>query len=50
VILDEGKFFKDAAEFASAAVAISVTLVGVQPSLPTYAEVAKFIEEGNRII
>jgi ribokinase len=45
--LSEGKSAIDAAAFASAAAAISVTRVGAQPSLPKYDEVIQFMKEGN---
>ena len=44
--LGEGKSLYTAAEFASAAAAISVTRVGAQPSLPFYEEVIRFMDEG----
>lgn len=43
VALGEGRFLPDAARFASAAAAISVTRVGAQPSLPTRTEVEAFL-------
>jgi ribokinase len=43
--LCEGKTLRSAAEFASAAAAISVTRAGAQPSLPNRGEVALFIKE-----
>ncbi len=43
VALGEGRSLVDAARFASAAAAISVTRRGAQPSLPTRAEVDQFI-------
>ena len=43
VALGEGRSLPDAARFASAAAAISVTRVGAQPSLPTRAEVEEFL-------
>ena len=43
VALGEGLSLTDAARFASAAAAISVTQVGAQPSLPTRAEVREFL-------
>jgi ribokinase len=46
--LCEGKTLLAAAEFASAAAAISVTRSGAQPSLPRRTEVAQFIRERNR--
>lgn len=46
VEISNGKTIKAAAEFASAAAAISVTRVGAQPSLPKYDEVVQFIKEG----
>jgi len=45
--LSNGKSIKDAAEFASAAAAISVTRVGAQPSLPKLDEVNQFKIERN---
>lgn len=44
--LGEGKSVYDAAVFASAAAALSVTRVGAQPSLPHRDEVQKFIKKG----
>lgn len=41
--LDEGKSIKQAAEFANAAAALSVTKLGAQPSLPTRKEVEGFL-------
>lgn len=41
------KSVKDAAAFASAAAAISVTRVGAQPSLPKIDEVNQFMIERN---
>jgi len=43
--LCEGKTLRSAAEFASAAAAISVTRAGAQPSLPRREEVVRFIRE-----
>lgn len=43
VALGEGRSLVEAARFASAAAAISVTRRGAQPSLPTRAEVDQFI-------
>ena len=48
--LGEGKSVNNAATFASAAAAISVTRVGAQPSLPYYGEVIHFMEEGIKLI
>jgi len=48
VALSEGKQLEQAAEFASAAAAISVTRLGAQPSLPTRAEVEAFINERKK--
>jgi len=48
--LVEGKSVNNAATFASAAAAISVTRVGAQPSLPYYGEVIHFMEEGVKQI
>lgn len=45
--LSKEKSVKDAAAFASAAAAISVTRVGAQPSLPTCDEVNQFMIERN---
>jgi ribokinase len=45
--LCEGKSIQAAAEFASAAAAISVTRAGAQPSLPRRNEVDKFLRERN---
>jgi len=45
--LSEGKSIINAAMFANAAAAISVTRVGAQPSLPYYGEVIQFLEKGN---
>jgi ribokinase len=44
VALAEGRSLTDAAEFANAAAAISVTRLGAQPSLPCREEVAQFLE------
>jgi ribokinase len=46
--LCEGKSLLAAAEFASAAAALSVTRDGSQPSLPSRAEVKQFIRERNQ--
>jgi ribokinase len=43
VALGESRSLPDAAHFASAAAAISVTRAGAQPSLPTRAEVEEFL-------
>jgi ribokinase len=43
VALGEGRSLVEAARFASAAAAISVTRLGAQPSLPSRAEVDKFL-------
>jgi ribokinase len=43
VALGEGRSLVEAARFASAAAALSVTRQGAQPSLPTRAEVVEFI-------
>ncbi|MCX6054065.1 MAG: ribokinase [Chloroflexi bacterium] len=48
--LCEGKSIEAAAEFASAAAAISVTRFGAQPSLPRRREVAEFMQERNKTI
>ena len=45
VALCEGKTMASAAEFASAAAAISVTRNGAQPSLPCREEVTEFIKQ-----
>jgi ribokinase len=45
VALAEGKLAPQAANWACAAAAISVTRVGAQPSLPTRAEVEQFLKE-----
>ncbi len=45
--LCEGKSILEAAEFASAAAAISVTREGAQPSLPRREEVIQFMNERN---
>jgi ribokinase len=45
VALCEGKELASAAEFASAAAAISVTRAGAQPSLPRREEVAEFMKQ-----
>jgi ribokinase len=44
----EGKSLLAAAEFASAAAAISVTRVGAQPSLPRRGEVEQFMSERSK--
>lgn len=46
--LCEGKDLSTAAEFASAAAAISVTRAGAQPSLPYRSEVEQFIHERSK--
>jgi ribokinase len=46
----EGKSLPVAAEFASAAAAISVTRVGAQPSLPRREEVEQFMQERSKSI
>ncbi|HEY3310025.1 MAG TPA: ribokinase [Anaerolineales bacterium] len=46
----EGKSLPLAAEFASAAAAISVTRPGAQPSLPRRVEVEQFMRERNKSI
>lgn len=46
--LCEGKSLLDAAEFASAAAAISVTRDGAQPSLPRREEVMQFMNERSK--
>lgn len=46
----EGKSLPVAAEFASAAAAISVTRVGAQPSLPRREEVEHFMKERSKSI
>ncbi len=46
--LCEGKSLLAAAEFASAAAAISVTRDGAQPSLPHREEVAQFMSERSK--
>ena len=46
--LDEGRTIKEAAEFANAAAALSVTKLGAQPSLPTRKEVDKFLGRTKR--
>jgi len=47
VALGEGRSLVEAARFASAAAALSVTRQGAQPSLPTRAEVEEFIRTRN---
>ena len=47
--LSEGKTLLAAAEFASAAAALSVTRAGAQPSLPDRNQVRQFISERNKI-
>jgi ribokinase len=42
--LVSGKIAEDAAKFACAVAAISVTRAGAQPSMPTYKEVATFLQ------
>jgi ribokinase len=44
VALAEGASMTDAALFANAAAALSVTRPGAQPSLPTRAELETFLE------
>ncbi|MCG2787216.1 MAG: ribokinase [Anaerolineae bacterium] len=46
--LSEGKTLLAAAEFASAAAALSVTRAGAQPSLPDRNQVRQFISERNK--
>jgi ribokinase len=46
--LCEGKSLSTAAEFASAAAALSVTREGAQPSLPLRGEVEQFIRERSK--
>ncbi|PKO11743.1 MAG: ribokinase [Chloroflexi bacterium HGW-Chloroflexi-10] len=48
--LSEGKSIINAAEFAGAAAAISVTRVGAQPSIPNFDEVSQFMKEGNQLL
>jgi len=48
--LSEGKSIINAAKFASAAAAVSVTRVGAQPSLPNFDEVIQFMKEGNQLL
>jgi len=45
--LCEGRSLQDAAKFASAAAALSVTREGAQPSLPRRSEVEQFLRERN---
>ncbi|MDP3721364.1 MAG: PfkB family carbohydrate kinase, partial [Anaerolineaceae bacterium] len=45
--LSKEKSVKDAAAFASAAAAISVTRLGAQPSLPKIDEINQFMKERN---
>lgn len=45
VALAEGREFDQAVRFAHAAAAISVTRLGAQPSVPTRAEIEKFLAE-----
>ena len=47
VALCEGRSLQDAAKFASAAAALSVTREGAQPSLPRRSEVEQFLRERN---
>jgi ribokinase len=47
VALADGKSLLDAARFASAAAAISVTRLGAQTSTPTGAEIARFLARGD---
>jgi len=47
VALAEGRSLKDAAVFANAAAALSVTKIGAQPSLPTRAELEAFLQEAQ---
>jgi len=49
VALGEGRSLVEAARFASAAAALSVTRQGAQPSLPTRAEVEEFIRTRNAL-
>jgi ribokinase len=46
--LCEGKPLPVAAEFASAAAAISVTRAGAQPSLPRREEVTQFMQKRSK--
>ena len=46
--LRQSKTIEEAANFASAAAAISVTRKGAQPSLPYFDEVIQFIREGSK--
>ncbi|MEN6392274.1 MAG: PfkB family carbohydrate kinase, partial [Anaerolineaceae bacterium] len=48
--LAEGKSLVEAAHFASAAAAISVTRYGAQPSMPTREETDRFILERKKIV
>jgi len=50
VALGEGQSLQTAAEFASAAAALSVTREGAQPSLPHRDQVIQFLEERNKRI
>lgn len=43
--LSEGKTIREAARFANALAAISVQRIGTTPSMPTRAEIDKFLEE-----
>ena len=43
--LSEGKTISEAARFANALAAISVQRIGTTPSMPTRAEIDKFLEE-----
>ncbi len=47
VALAEGKAVFDAARFANAAAALSVTRLGAQPSAPSRADIEKFIRSGR---
>jgi ribokinase len=47
VALAEGKSLSEAARFASAAAAISVTRPGAQPSAPRRAEIELVLATGN---
>jgi ribokinase len=48
VALARGVYAQQAAQFATAAAAISVTRRGALPSMPTQAEVDDFLAEGWR--